>query len=102
MNSQEQMGVYKELEQKGWINFIGAYRASESGVYGKMYQLLNSYDAATNKYKLENTPEAINNYLRQAEYRNTTGLICYSVIILCKTIQLVFLLELKNRSFILR
>lgn len=71
MNSQEQMGVYKELEQKGWINFIGAYRASESGVYGKMYQLLNSYDAATNKYKLENTPEAINNYLRQAEYRNT-------------------------------
>lgn len=41
MNSQEQMGIYKELEQKGWLNNSDTYRAKNSGVYGKMYQLIN-------------------------------------------------------------
>jgi TonB-linked SusC/RagA family outer membrane protein len=71
MNSQEQMGIYKELEQKGWINFIGAYRASDSGVYGKMYQMLNTRDPKTGQFLLENTEAARNAYLKQAEYRNT-------------------------------
>ncbi len=71
MDSQEQMGVYKELKQKGWLNFSDTYRASESGVYGKMYQLMNTYDAASGTFALENTEQAMNEYLRQAEYRNT-------------------------------
>lgn len=44
MNSQEQMGVYKEMQKKGWLNFAETYRAADSGVYGKMYQLMNTYD----------------------------------------------------------
>ena len=71
MNSQEQMDVYRELDEKGWLNFSDTYRAAESGVYGRMYQLMNTYDAATGTFALENTEGARNAYLRQAEYRNT-------------------------------
>ncbi|MBS5529046.1 MAG: SusC/RagA family TonB-linked outer membrane protein [Prevotella sp.] len=71
MNSQEQMGVYKEMQQKGWMNFAETYRASNSGVYGKMYQLMNTYDPTTGTFMLANTPEAQAAYLQDAEYRNT-------------------------------
>ncbi len=71
MNSQEQMGVYKEMMNDGYLTFGSAYRASESGIFGKMYHLMNTYDPTTGKFGLANTPEAINEYLRQAEFRNT-------------------------------
>lgn len=71
MNSQEQMGVYKEMEAGGYLKFAESYRASNSGVYGKMYHLMNTFDPATGKYAIANTPEAKNAYLRDAEYRNT-------------------------------
>ena len=71
MNSQDQMGVYKEMQQKGWLNFAETSRTAESGVYGKMYQLINTYDPTTGQYALLNTDEAKNAYLREAEMRNT-------------------------------
>jgi len=71
MNSQEQMDVYRELYDKGWLNFNDAYRAAESGVYGRMYHLINDYDKSTGTFALQNTEEARNAYLREAEYRNT-------------------------------
>ncbi len=71
MNSQEQMGVYREMENGGYLNLAETYRASDSGVYGKMYHLINSYDPNTGKYGLANTDEARNAYLQEAEYRNT-------------------------------
>jgi TonB-linked SusC/RagA family outer membrane protein len=71
MNSQEQMGVYQEMEQKGWLNFSSTFRDSESGVYGKMYQLMNTFNPKTGAYMLQNTEEAKNAYLRLAEMRNT-------------------------------
>ncbi len=71
MNSQEQMSVYKEYQQKGWLNFADTYRASQSGVYGKMYQLINTYNPVTGSFGLANTLEAKNAYLQAAEFRNT-------------------------------
>ena len=64
MNSQEQMSIYNEMQQKGWLNYADLANASESGIYGKMYNLIT---AGT----LVNTEAARNAYLRQAEYRNT-------------------------------
>ena len=64
MNSQEQMGVYQFLEQRGWLNYADVVARSESGVYGKMYDLISLG-------KIENTQESKNKYLREAEYRNT-------------------------------
>lgn len=71
MNSQEQMGVYRSLANAGYLNFADVYRASSSGVYGKMYHLLNDYNPALGGYALENTLNARNEFLRTSEYANT-------------------------------
>ncbi len=71
MNSQEQMAVYQELEQKGWLEFTTLKNSKSYGVYGKMYSLINTYDPTTGRYMLDNTQVARNAYLRQAEFRNT-------------------------------
>ena len=71
MNSQEQMSAYREMYNAGWLTFSDTYRGSESGVYGKMYQLMNTYDPATGKFLLPNTDEAMYAYLQEAEFRNT-------------------------------
>lgn len=71
MNSQEQMNVYKEMQQKGWLNFSSLMRANSSGVYGRMYQMMTQYDETNGMFGLANTPEARNAYLREAEFRNT-------------------------------
>lgn len=71
MNSQEQMGIYKEMEANGLLSFARTYRASTSGVYGKMYQLMNTYDPKTGGFMLPNTEKGMISYLQQAEMRNT-------------------------------
>ena len=68
-NSQEQMGIYKEMEQKGWLEFASLANSSSSGVYGTMYKLIDSYQ--NGKFGLPNTTQAKNAYLREAEFRNT-------------------------------
>lgn len=68
-NSQQQMGIYQEMERKGWLEFASIAGASNSGVYGKMYQLINNYQ--NGNYGLANTTGAKNAYLQQAEFRNT-------------------------------
>ena len=71
MNSQDQMAVYQELAQKGYLNYADVANQSDSGVYGKMYELISTYDPYTQQFALANTPEAKASYLRDAEYRNT-------------------------------
>ena len=71
MNSQEQMGIYQELENNGLLAFGRTYRAASSGVYGKMYRLMNTFDPETGQFGLANTTEAKNAYLQAAEMRNT-------------------------------
>lgn len=71
MNSQEQMSIYKELREKGWLEASTLNTAKQSGIYGTMFRLIDTYDATSGQFGLANTPEAMNNYLREAEYRNT-------------------------------
>lgn len=71
MNSQDQMSIYQEMQQKGYLNYAEIANSASSGVYGKMYQLMGEYDPLTGQYALANTNEARADYLRQAEYRNT-------------------------------
>ena len=70
-NSQEQMSIYKEMEAKGWLEFASLANGSSSGIYGRMYNLMTQYDPITGTYALPNTRAAMNEYLREAEYRNT-------------------------------
>ena len=69
-NSQEQMGIYKEMEAKGWLEFSSLANGSSSGLYGRMYTLMDQYDPEKG-FGLPFTQAAMNRYLQQAEFRNT-------------------------------
>lgn len=69
-NSQEQMSIYKEMEQKGWLEFSNLVNSTTSGIYGKMYKLIKDY-RGDGVYGLPNTEAAMNGYLQEAEFRNT-------------------------------
>jgi len=69
MNSAEQMSVYGELERKGFLN-SAILDGSDYGVYGKMYQLMDSMDINGN-FLLKNTPEAKNAFLKRYANANT-------------------------------
>ena len=71
MNSQDQMSIYQEMQEKGYLNYAETSNAASSGVYGKMYQLITQYDPTTGQFGLANTAAARADYLRQAEFRNT-------------------------------
>lgn len=71
MNSQDQMSVYQELYQKGYLNYAETANAMNGGVYKKMYDLISTYDETSGQFGLANTDEARAAYLRSAEYRNT-------------------------------
>ena len=70
-NSQEQMSILREMEQKGWLEYANLVNSTTSGIYGQMYTLMDTYDPATGTYGLPNTQDARNKYLREAEMRNT-------------------------------
>lgn len=71
MNSQDQMSVYQELADKGFLGMAETLRSNEYGVYGKMYELINTYNESSGQFGLPYTDAAMASYLRQAEYRNT-------------------------------
>lgn len=70
-NSQEQMGIYKEMEAKGWLEFSSLANSSTSGLYGRMYNLIAQYDKTNGAFGLPYTDAAMNKYLQEAEFRNT-------------------------------
>lgn len=70
-NSQEQLGIYKEMAAKGWLEFASLANGASAGVYGQMYGLMGKYDPETGQFGMENSEAAMNAYLRQAEFRNT-------------------------------
>ena len=71
LNSQDQMAIYKEMKEKGWLNLSSVLNSSDYGVYGKMYELINTYNKTSGTFGLANTAEAQAAYLQQAEFRNT-------------------------------
>ncbi|WP_372640277.1 SusC/RagA family TonB-linked outer membrane protein [Ancylomarina sp.] len=69
MNSQDQMAMFMEMEDKGWLNHADMMRSKDGGVFHKMYNLIDSYE--NGKFGLENTPEARADFLRRYERANT-------------------------------
>ena len=70
-NSQEQMGIYKEMAAKGWLEFSALANGSTAGLYGKMYTDIANYNSQTGEFGLPYTESAMNAYLQSAEFRNT-------------------------------
>jgi len=71
MNSQESMGVYRELEEKGYFSLSSYTQARYGGAYNIMYRAIDTYNPATGTFLLENTEAARLAFLRKYEYANT-------------------------------
>lgn len=71
MNSAEQMSVDAEIARKGLFNLGDIGNSADKGVYGKMYDQLQTYDRATGKFLLENTQAGRSAYLQRYALANT-------------------------------
>lgn len=71
MNSADQMSVYAELERKGFLNYSSVANRANTGVYGKMSDLIRTVDPATGQFALENTQEARAAFLMRYARANT-------------------------------
>lgn len=69
MNSAQQMSVLGELERKGILS-SDILSGSNFGVYGKMFDYINTPDANGN-FRLQNTPEAKSAFLKKYGTVNT-------------------------------
>ncbi|MEP7373601.1 MAG: SusC/RagA family TonB-linked outer membrane protein [Chitinophagaceae bacterium] len=69
MNSAQQMSVLGELERKGILN-SNILSGADYGVYGKMFDLINTPDANGN-FALANTTEAKAGFLKKYALANT-------------------------------
>ncbi|OQP51854.1 SusC/RagA family protein [Niastella yeongjuensis] len=70
MNSAQQMSVLAELERKGSLNPNILDRA-DNGVYGKMYDLINTPNADNSGFMLANTQPAKKDFLTRYAQANT-------------------------------
>ncbi|MBE8719792.1 SusC/RagA family TonB-linked outer membrane protein [Sphingobacterium pedocola] len=68
MNSQEQMSVYDDMYSRGYLKFAETAVAQNTGVYGKMYELIANGELYNDLY---GDRKHTNAHLREAEYRNT-------------------------------
>ncbi|WP_242457808.1 SusC/RagA family TonB-linked outer membrane protein [Pedobacter sp. BS3] len=70
MNSADQMSLYAEIYRKGGLT-ANIVNGRDGGVFAKMYQEINRYDATTGQFGVENTPEARAAFLQRYARANT-------------------------------
>ncbi len=71
MNSADQLSVYAELEDKGFLDYNSISNRADAGIYGKMADLLKQIDPVTGEFVLKNTPEDRHAFLLQYQKVNT-------------------------------
>ncbi|WP_205702890.1 SusC/RagA family TonB-linked outer membrane protein [Botryobacter ruber] len=71
LNSADQMAVYLEMEQKGWLNYSDVSRVQNGGVFTKMAELIHTYDETNGTFGLENSREAKAGFLQRYARANT-------------------------------
>lgn len=71
MNSADQVALYLEMEEKGYLNHSNVLNASNYGVFGKMHEMMYDFDPVTGQFTLVNTASGREAYLRAAALRNT-------------------------------
>src|SRR5690606_12150171 len=65
LNSAEQMSVFIEMQNKGFLNHAGASRSLEGGIFSKMYNQMYDYNAETGEFSLRNgAPSQVGNLSR--------------------------------------
>lgn len=71
LNSAEQMDIFKEMEQKGWLNYASTSRASNGGEFYVMSNLINHWDPESQSFGMPNTMDARLKFQEAAARRNT-------------------------------
>jgi TonB-linked SusC/RagA family outer membrane protein len=71
MNSADQMQVYLDMENKGWLRHSDVSRSENGGVYRKMYDLMYDYDPVTGKFGLRNDAPSRLQFLNSYANANT-------------------------------
>ena len=71
LNSKETVGVYREIESKGYLDLPSVAQARYGGIYYLMADRINTYNPQTGSFLLANTQEAKNGFLQQYELANT-------------------------------
>ncbi|MFV0247362.1 MAG: SusC/RagA family TonB-linked outer membrane protein [Tenacibaculum sp.] len=71
LNSQETMGIYKEMYNKGFLRLSSTTQGRYGGVYNLMYRAINTYNPSTGEFFVQNTLESRNAFLKQYEMANT-------------------------------
>jgi TonB-linked SusC/RagA family outer membrane protein len=71
MNSADQMNVYIDMQQKGFLNQGTTANNANGGVFTKMFNELYKFDAATNTFALKNNAVSEKAYLQRYANANT-------------------------------
>lgn len=71
LNSAEQMDIFMEMYQKGWLNDSRTGTSSNAGEFFVMSNLINQWNPEKKAFGLPNTLEAKLGFLEQAAKRNT-------------------------------
>lgn len=71
LNSADQMNVYLEMQNKGWLNHANTSRNANGGVFSKMYNEMYVYNAATDSYALRNDVPSQKAFLQRYANANT-------------------------------
>ncbi|WP_316805840.1 SusC/RagA family TonB-linked outer membrane protein [Pedobacter agri] len=71
LNSADQMNVYIEMQNKGWLNHSSSSRSANGGVFTKMYNQMYIYDPATDSYALRNDAQSQKQFLQRYADANT-------------------------------
>ncbi|GAA4323380.1 SusC/RagA family TonB-linked outer membrane protein [Mucilaginibacter gynuensis] len=71
LNSADQMNVYLEMQNKGWLNHSSTANNPSGGVFTKMYNEMYKFDPATQTYALTNNVPSQKAYLQRYANANT-------------------------------
>jgi TonB-linked SusC/RagA family outer membrane protein len=71
LNSADQMNVYLELQNKGWLNHSSTANDPNGGVFAKMYNQMYKFDPGTQTYALTNDVPSQKAFLQRYADANT-------------------------------
>lgn len=71
LTSQEQMSIFREMADKGFLNFSSTSRSQDAGEFFIMSELINKWNPDTQSFGMPNTPEAREAFMNEAARRNT-------------------------------
>ncbi|MES2456815.1 MAG: TonB-dependent receptor plug domain-containing protein [Bacteroidota bacterium] len=71
LNSADQMNVYLEMLNKGWLNHASSSRSANGGIFTKMYNEMYNYDPNTDTYALKNDVPSEKQFLQRYANANT-------------------------------